>query len=533
MSSFLHRPVLAVTAILWLSNAAKPVTVDDTAYLRFAQHIAGNPLDPYGFQLHWYDVPIPAMNILAPPVVLYWLAGWIRLVGDATPVLKLAMLPFAWLLVRSIFLLLRRYAPGNETPLTLLVCLSPLVWPSLNLMLDLPALGLGLTAWERFLTACEATGAARGIRVAVLAGVLAGLAMQTKYTMFATPMLFLGPGLARRRFVHLALALAAAGMVFAVWEMFLLVRYEQSHFVLHALGKSGIVGARQNLLPGLICMLGGTMPVLVVLGMRSFASPRADAYGLLAAGVVYAAVLGACLTEARVAVLWDLYGFGILGTALLGIVAVLLYRLRAQQDSEWKVLAWWLLVELVAYFALSPFTAARRVLALAMVLGVIVGRAQGGRPIPRYLVALGILLGAGTAALDWLGAHADRAGVAAADRRIREQDEEPRVWFVGHWGWQYHAEAAGWKPIQPGKTTVARGDWIVIPDPNIHFEQQHFASRQGEIRYEAAIDVGDRVPLATLPTFYGGMVPFFPHDPPRLRVLLLRVQEPHVLQRIR
>ena len=58
---------------------AKPVLVDDPVYLHFARHIAQHPLDPYGFILLWYSAPQPAMEVLCPPVLPYWLALGTRL----------------------------------------------------------------------------------------------------------------------------------------------------------------------------------------------------------------------------------------------------------------------------------------------------------------------------------------------------------------------------------------------------------------------------------------------------------------------
>jgi hypothetical protein len=52
--------------VLTLANAAKPVLVDDTAYLAFARHLAKNPFEPYGFELFWADRPQPAMEIVLP-----------------------------------------------------------------------------------------------------------------------------------------------------------------------------------------------------------------------------------------------------------------------------------------------------------------------------------------------------------------------------------------------------------------------------------------------------------------------------------
>src|SRR5262249_39453441 len=122
---------LFLALVVTLANAAKPVLVDDTAYLTYARHIAENPLDPYGFTIFWYTVPDPAFEVLAPPVVPYWLALGIRLFGEHTAVLKLGLFPFVWLLAWAVRDLLRRFARGADGLLALVV-LSPAILPAVN-----------------------------------------------------------------------------------------------------------------------------------------------------------------------------------------------------------------------------------------------------------------------------------------------------------------------------------------------------------------------------------------------------------------
>src|SRR4051794_34991776 len=107
LRSLLSSP-LALAAVVTLANAAKPVTVDDTAYLAFARHIASNPSDPYGFTAFWYARPGPAMTVLAPTVVPYWLAAGWNLVGDSPALLKLWLFPFVYLLAWALRALLVR-----------------------------------------------------------------------------------------------------------------------------------------------------------------------------------------------------------------------------------------------------------------------------------------------------------------------------------------------------------------------------------------------------------------------------------------
>ena len=83
-----YRWAWLLAAILTLLNAIKPAVVDDTAYLFFARHVAQQPADPYGFALFWNTAPQPAMEILMPPVLPYWLAVGISLFGEHLFLLK-------------------------------------------------------------------------------------------------------------------------------------------------------------------------------------------------------------------------------------------------------------------------------------------------------------------------------------------------------------------------------------------------------------------------------------------------------------
>src|SRR5689334_3376315 len=46
--------------VFTLADAWKPLHVDDTAYAYYARQIARDPWDPYGFEVFWYQAPVPA-----------------------------------------------------------------------------------------------------------------------------------------------------------------------------------------------------------------------------------------------------------------------------------------------------------------------------------------------------------------------------------------------------------------------------------------------------------------------------------------
>ena len=145
--------MLAGLALAWtLLNAVKPLTVDDCAYCYFARHIAAAPLDPYGFT---YAGCKPALHTMAPPLLPYWWAAALRLFGERPFLWKLALLPFCLLLLVALHELLRRFAHGLELPLLVFLAGSPVFLPAWNLMLDLPALALGLGGLVLYLRAAD------------------------------------------------------------------------------------------------------------------------------------------------------------------------------------------------------------------------------------------------------------------------------------------------------------------------------------------------------------------------------------------
>ncbi len=145
----LALPVLLAAALI-AADAVKPPLIDDTAYLALARQIAHHPLDPYGFEQFWYSEPEPANHVLAPPVLPYWLALGIRIVGEQPWLLKVWLFPIALLFVFAMRALLKRFARSMAEPMLVLAVFSPAVLPALNLMIDLPSIAFSLSALEIF-----------------------------------------------------------------------------------------------------------------------------------------------------------------------------------------------------------------------------------------------------------------------------------------------------------------------------------------------------------------------------------------------
>src|SRR5262249_35282953 len=230
----------------------------------------------------------------------------------------------------------------------------------------------------------------------ILAGIIAGIGMQTKYTAFVTPGVLLLRGLMVGRLrLGLLAALIAAGL-FVGWEALIIGKYGESHFW-HQVRASGAgLFEKGFLFLPLPSILGGVasgvgLLALVALGARR----RLVVSG--AAAVVLALIVLACvgatwtveldwptslggsallysqpITLARV--IWGLVG-------ILPIVACGRLAWRCwDRTVDGRFLTLWLGLEVAGYFMLSPFPAVRRVLGIVVVSTLLLARVSSPSP---------------------------------------------------------------------------------------------------------------------------------------------------------
>jgi hypothetical protein len=558
---------LALALVVTLANAAKPVLVDDTAYVLFARHIAQHPLDPYGFDIFWYTVPEPAMEVLCPPVVPYWLAVGIKLFGDHPAVLKLWLFPFVWLLAWSVRELLRRFARGTEAAALPMIVLSPAVLPTVNLMLDVPAVALGLAALVLLIRGIEMNVGPRRLDPTYIgtAGLLAALAMQTKYTALLVPPVMLWYGWTHRALRPAVVAAAVAVVASVGWEALLVAKYDRSHFLYH-LGSQRPEGEGVDRLraflrdkAALIAPLAAYLGCLAVgVGMyagRAIGVPRRAllaAAGLWAVGVALIALLphrdtilipGKAPGHAKLtlaALVWRTAGVAVLLTAAAGALMLLVRcgrGIATGRRNDVLFLVGWVLLEVAGYFALTPFPAARRVIVLTMAIGIllarVVSRASRARPDrrpPRWVVPFGLAAGVVVAAIDTLDAYPEKVLAGRAAQAVAAHGATGRVWYVGHWGFQFYCEQAGMRPAIPGQSRLEPGDYLVLPlyPDDTGFWRPHPGSIPIRPPADAVelLDVfewDDWLSAQTIPNFYGGTEPILGRDHPRLRVAVYRL----------
>jgi len=510
--------VFLVAALLTGLNALKPATVDDPAYLRQAAWWAGHPAAPLAGEALLYQTLVPAAEVAAAPVAIAWLALGHRVVGPEGWALKLWLFPFAWLLCWALAALLGRLAPGSATPLLLLTALSPAVLPSFNFMLDVPALALALAA----LALLAGSPTPRG---AIAAGVLAGLALQTKYTaapaLFALAVFALASGRPRLGL----LAVAAACAVFASLEAAVFAGAGTSPLLEYVAGRAArdpgghlpLVTAKR-----LTLLAGGAGAALVPLGLTALGARRGlvwatiiailTGFALLAFAPATLAALIDGATGGRIVNL-DNVSLGWLGPALLVVGTLVTWRVArgahaAGESPLVAALTAWLLTEC----ALAPFVSAsgsvRRVLGALVVLTLLIAarlpRTLEREPARRRdlgaVVVCGVLLGLVVWAVDVDTALAEHRSLALARSLAAGAG---RIAYVGdHWGaFQDAARRAGLARVTADRDTLARGDRLIVP---FGVEMRGVGLDPARVALLDSVPLPHRLPLTTRQAFYDG-----------------------------
>jgi hypothetical protein len=343
---------------------------------------------------------------------------------------------------------------------------------------------------------------------------------------------------------RLGLALAAgaaAAAVFVGWEATLWAEYGQSHFLGSLGGASGgafKVARLRQLTYGLFANGGPVAAALIPAAIYALHGRRAAIGALVAtAGALAAIVAGYDAWPALVVPGLQPERVPTLATvsALLGMVlTVVLVHLVARQlragDRLDAFLAGWLAIEAVAYFVLSPFPAARRIMGLAAVATLIVlreiarrapaGVGAGAAAMPRAIAALAVVLGIGAWALGFVDAVNTRLTAQQAAARAIAAAGPGRAWIWGYLAAEQHAIEAGLTQVVLNESVLRAGDVVVVMPAGIEtlFDWDlHAFVPMGELA--AGINAGVRIS----PEYFYGQLPIAAAADTRPRAVLYRV----------
>jgi 4-amino-4-deoxy-L-arabinose transferase-like glycosyltransferase len=479
----MNKPVFQkiLLALIFLGLLApflsKAVHIDDPLYILTSEQILKSPIDFYGFNVNWYGYEMPMSQVMKnPPLSSYYLALTGKYFGWRATTLHLAMLLPAVFLAFDIYNLA---APLCARPFwaSLTAITTPvLLLSSTTLMCDV----LMLTFWVWAVVFWR-----RGLKedshplLALAAGLIAASILTKYYGASLIPLLFCYSWAERRKLEWplLYLLIPVATLTGFQWVTYWLygkglfgdaAEYALQRSLSHILMKS-FVG---------LSFLGGCL--LTTLFLAPFLWPRR----YLLPGLLLPIIIGFALYLVKVFGVLNLVGAdgakwetifqaGLFITVGLQLLAIAVLDLLKANNTDSLILFLWVLGTFLFAAVVNWSENGRSILPLVPAAAILLMRQieRGGWLAwpQREWKMLAVFLPAAFLALvvswsDYQLANSVRATTGEISHKF--QQLQGRVWFEGHWGFQYYMQKNGFTPLDVKDKKIAAGDLVVLPPNN-------------------------------------------------------------------
>ncbi|MBI5240713.1 MAG: glycosyltransferase family 39 protein [Elusimicrobia bacterium] len=464
--------VAGFAALACLLYCGKAYHIDEPAYLAIAGQILRDPFHPLSFDYNWFGFSTPMWVVNAFPTLFpYLLAPALALTGGAEWLMRLAFLPFDLLAALSLYALAARLLRRPLVP-TLIILAGPAYLINMgHLMPDKLVAAFGLAGLACFLKALDEDRPA----FFPWAGVLLAGALLCKFTAVFALLAVLGAGWGRRpaRWLAWFCVLTAAPLLAALAAAYLRggawggVAGSAWRGVSVGLAMSG--GGFFDRLRALLAFTGGCGFVTMAWPLLD-RSWRRRGLVLLAAAAAVAVLFLPSLDRSAVVpherLLGAVFSFGALASLSIFV------PLPARGHRHGRLLAAWaaavLVLQLFFYWSIVTRYVAFLIIPIVLAQAAALEARLETRALRRtYAVGLGLtlVLSLALARVDYRYAAAQKE-IAAL---VAEQARGRRLWFTGHWGFQYYMEKAGAAPLDAlagGWGVLRPGDIAVVPTVN-------------------------------------------------------------------
>ncbi len=454
----------------------KAVHIDDPLFVWSAEWILKHPSDFYGFGVNWYGATeLMATVNCNPPAVAYFLAAVGSVFGWREIALHGALIPVAFVAAAGIYQLAKIWC-GRPLLATIVAVSTPVfLVSSTTLMCDVPMLALWVWAvvmWERALNDGHP---ARFLA----AGTLAGLAVLTKYSALTFLPLLLILGLLHKRrpggwWLWLAVPVAMMGVYeFATGRLYGqgLISAAADYAAERRSSFEG--GWTAKGIIGLAFAGGSLLPTLFfapwLWSRRRLLTGSLLALGFSLAALSFCEKLGPMDLTSGYGASWGFWlQMSLMMTGGLHLLLLTGAELWRRRDPVTIVLALWVFSGFIFATVLNWSINARSLLTVVPAAAILLIRrleretpvAIGCNPwiwplIPSTLISLSV------ATADFELANSART--AAQEITTQYRAAASRLWFEGHWGFQYYMEKLGAQPVDAELSTLQPGDILVVP----------------------------------------------------------------------
>lgn len=494
---FSRRPALLLAVLTVLALApflTKPFNIDDPLFIWIARHIQSHPGNPFGFNLNWYGFDAPVWEITKnPPLACYYISLVAGLFGWSELALHAAFLLPAVATILGTHRLAGRLC-NRPVHAAILTLFTPVFLVSATtVMCDVPMLALWVWSLVFWIEGAEQKNA---WRVAV-AAVLIALASLTKYFGVCLIPLVVAWSIARKQPLK-------EWIGWLIIPVIVLVAYQIATVALYGHGllaeAAKYPGAVQQ--SSAASMAGSLVTGLAFTGgclaTAAFFSPILWRRRDLLAGTVVTVALGGvlclvarnsfptALNALQVAqiLFWTAAGITVLSLAVADV-----YQRR---NADSVLLACWVAGTFLFATFFNWVINGRSILPMAIPVAILVIRRLEQRAVDRaslsqraFLVPTiaGAVLTIWVAGADYFFALAPQS--AAQTVCGAYQNNGRRLWFQGHWGFQYYMEKDGATPLdlqllKRNASDLKPGDYIAMPshNSNVYPLKQHVALQE-------------------------------------------------------
>lgn len=462
----------------------KAFHMDDPLFIWAGRHIQSDPADFYGFSVNWSGTEMQMVDAMKnPPLTCYYIALVGSLFGWSEVSLHIAFLIPAAAMALGVY-----YLAKNLCSLPAIAALASVLTPaflvsSTNVMSD--TMMLTLWVWAIFFWML---GMRKDKQLSLLfSAVLISICALTKYFGMSLIVLLLLYSLMQKRELGL-------------WVLFLLIPVvvlAGYQWITHSLYGRGLLSdaaayATEHRWEGSAYFMKGLIGLTFAGGCMItvlFYTPLLWSRRVLVMGTILMVLLifGLSLEE-RVGeicirdvggIRWGfLIQIGLMfitGVSLLALAGADFWRYR---DAESLLLLLWVVGTFIFAGFVNWTTNARSLLPMAPAVGILLMRRidccnkinQQRRRlwwviwplVPAAFVALMVCWA------DYRFADTARSAAGIVQKKFENRDD--KIWFGGHWGFQYYMEAAGGMALDFKHSEPEQGDIIVFPLNNTCIE---------------------------------------------------------------
>jgi len=471
---------VVVTVVCLAPFVGKAFHMDDPLFVWTAKHILKEPVDFYGFAVNWYGGTRQMSNVTKnPPLACYLIAIAGKILGFGEIPLHITFIVAAVAVATGIYYLGRMLC-SQPIPAALAAILTPgFLVSSTNIMCDTTMLAFWVWAVYFWIRGMKEKSGSNLFFAAIL---IAACALTKYFGMSLLGLLFVYSVVRERKVGKWVLFLLIPVIILAGYQLLTYILYGRgllSDAASYATRVGWMEGKRPfwKLLTGLSFTGGCILTVLFYIPLL-YSRRFIIVLGLLAILAMFIlnfvgkiGLFEVCDSDG---IKWGFaVQFGIMIAAGTGVIGLAITDFWKHRDADSLLLLLWIFGTFIFASLINWTINARSLLPMIPATGILMVRRldqhgtdkkQAGMwrilwpMVPATIVAMSVCWA------DYTLANSTRI----AARTIHETftNRTRRVWFQGHWGFQYYMEAAGGTALNFKNPPSHHGDIIIIPTNN-------------------------------------------------------------------